>query len=224
MTWILVAADDRSFLNKMEKALRKDGLASRTVMEAKQLQELVKLHPDLMILDQSILEMQTNLQEIRKEVWMPVIILGAPRIRKEKISGFRTEEDDYIIKPCIISEIIESVDLLLFRTGKEKQVCYRSRDLVYDYARGELKKRGKDIKLSPTELHLLELFLANRNFVLTREILMDKVWFAKGYFVDQKTLNVNIRRMREKIEDNPRNPFWIKTVFGIGYKWNDKEV
>lgn len=208
----------------MKKALKKEGLESRTVMTGKDLPRFLEKHPDLMILDQSILETQTNLQEIRKEFWMPVIILGEPKIKKQKILGFQSEEDDYIIKPCFISDIIESLDLLLFRTGKEKNVCYRSRNLVYEYGRRELKKQGKDIKLSPTELHLLELFLANRNYVLTREILLEKVWISKGNYVDQKTLNVNIRRLREKIEDNPRNPFWLRTVFGIGYKWNDEEI
>ena len=97
---------------------------------------------------------------------------------------------------------------------------YKGKVDVEKFAAGE---EGESfVKLTATEIRLLEVFLKHRNQVLTREQLLGLVWDAYENYVDEKTLNVNIRRLREKIEDDPKEPVYIKTVFGIGYKWSDK--
>ena len=94
--------------------------------------------------------------------------------------------------------------------------------LAYDFDGKQLRKNGQEVKLTATEIRLLEAFLAHRNQVLTREQLLAMVWDTYENYVDEKTLNVNVRRLRGKIEDNPQEPDHIRTVFGIGYKWSDR--
>ena len=94
-------------------------------------------------------------------------------------------------------------------------------DFVYDYAKKELTIQNVPVKLTATELRLLEYFLKNRGQVLTREQILENVWDSYENFVDERTLNVNVRRLREKIEKDPKNPRYIVTMFGIGYKWKE---
>ena len=85
-------------------------------------------------------------------------------------------------------------------------------------------KKDKEVSLSRTESKILEILIQNRNQVLTWETLLEKIWDIDGNFVDKNTLSVNISRLRDKIENDKRNPEWILTVFGIGYKWSDKNA
>ena len=87
-----------------------------------------------------------------------------------------------------------------------------------------LTRQGEPVELTALECRLLELFLHNRGIVLTRERLLEKIWDADERFVEDKTLNVTIRRLRMKVEDNPEQPAYIKTVFGLGYKWEDGQL
>ena len=113
---------------------------------------------------------------------------------------------------------------MLRRMGQEHDVKYWAGELVYDFEHKILKKAGEEIPLSKTEIKLLEVLIQNRNQVLTWEILLDRIWDIDGNFVDKNTLSVNIARLREKMEDDRKNPKWIVNVFGIGYKWSDKDA
>jgi len=116
---------------------------------------------------------------------------------------------------------MKKIQALLKRTIPLNDQLIHCGSLVYDKQGKLLKKGDEEIRLTATENRLLELFLSNRNQVLTREQILDKVWDTYENYVDEKALNVNIRRLREKLEDDPKNPAFIKTVFGIGYKWSD---
>lgn len=114
------------------------------------------------------------------------------------------------------------IEVLLKHVGNMEGQFYYCGTLAYDFKEKLLRKGENFVKLTATEIRLLEVFLKHRNQVLTREQLLGLVWDAYENYVDEKTLNVNIRRLREKIEDDPKEPVYIKTVFGIGYKWSDK--
>ena len=94
--------------------------------------------------------------------------------------------------------------------------------MVYDFQKKELKIKGEKIPLSNRETRILEIFIRNKNQVLTFDTLLEKVWDIDGNFVDRNTLNVNIARLRGKIEEDKKNPRWIVNIFGIGYKWSEE--
>lgn len=114
------------------------------------------------------------------------------------------------------------IEVLLKHVGNMEGQFYYCGTLAYDFKEKLLRKGESFVKLTAMEIRLLEVFLKHRNQVLTREQRLGLVWDAYENYVDEKTLNVNIRRLREKIEDDPKEPVYIKTVFGIGYKWSDK--
>ncbi len=110
---------------------------------------------------------------------------------------------------------------VLRRTGTGGGDVYCHGELVYRFSEKELLRNGQSVKLTGTERKLLEAFLRHRNQVLTREALLEQVWDVYENYVDERTLKVNISRLREKVEKDARNPEYIRTVFGIGYKWSD---
>ena len=117
--------------------------------------------------------------------------------------------------------LVMKIKALLKRSEGTSRQIYCSGELVYDFDDKTLKRHDSAVELTALEVRLLEYFIRNRGIVLTRENLLDKIWDAQERYVEEKTLNVNIRRLRKKIEDNPEEPRHIRTVFGIGYKWED---
>lgn len=158
--------------------------------------------------------------KLRQENDIPAVFLTARKSEQDLLKGFDSGGDDYMTKPFSVPVLLRRVQAVLKRRTGQGQFYY-SDDMVYDFQNRTLKRGRQEISLTPTEIKILEVFLRNRNQVLTREILLARVWDVNENFVDEKTLNVNVRRMREKIEDNPGEPRWIQTVFGIGYKWRD---
>lgn len=222
MEKILVVEDDELLKEGICYALRK---AKYEVMSTGNLSDVwtyLNKGADLMILDVTLPDGDSRefLKKLRKDNSLPAIFLTARKSEEDMLRGFDSGGDDYMTKPFSVPLLLRRVQAVLKRTSGQGQFYY-SRDLSYDYQSQILKKAGSEITLTPTEKKILEVFLSNRNQVLTREILLSRVWDVDENFVDEKTLNVNIRRMREKIEDDPKDPVWIQTVFGIGYKWRD---
>jgi DNA-binding response OmpR family regulator len=146
---------------------------------------------------------------------VPVIVLTARDGEEDEVKSFDLGCDDYVTKPF-------STVLLRRRiAGKGNRNVYCHGELVYRFSEKELLRNGQSVKLTGTERRLLEVFLRHRNQVLTREALLEQVWDAYENYVDERTLKVNISRLREKVEKDARNPEYICTVFGIGYKWSD---
>ena len=125
-------------------------------------------------------------------------------------------------KPFSIPVLLRKIKILLKRTSYLKSDLYYQGELIYDFAGKTLTIHGEKVKLTATETRLLEYFLQNRGQVLTREQILEKVWDNYESFVDERTLNVNVKRLREKIGDDPKKPIYISTVFGFGYKWKDE--
>ncbi len=123
--------------------------------------------------------------------------------------------DDYITKPFNIKIVLKKIEVILNRQKQEN--ILKIKDLLIDFDNRALKKDNNIIYLTPTEFDLLNIFVKNKNTILTREVLLQKLWDSKENFVDEHTLTLNISRLRSKLDDE--NDKYIKTIYGVGYKF-----
>ena len=152
-----------------------------------------------------------------------IIMLTARAQEMDKVTGLMTGADDYVTKPFSPAELTARVDALLRRTG-ESVPAARSGELyqppfLLNLTNRTLEKNGERVKLTQLEYSIMKLFMENRGKALAREEILDAVW-GKGYFGELKIVDVNVRRLRLKIEDDAQEPKYISTVWGFGYKWN----
>ena len=151
-----------------------------------------------------------------------IIMLTARAQEMDKVTGLMTGADDYVTKPFSPAELTARVDALLRRTGESAPTA-RSGELyqppfLLNMTNRTLEKNGERVKLTQLEYSIMKLFMENRGKALAREEILDAVW-GKGYFGELKIVDVNVRRLRIKIEDDTANPTYITTVWGYGYKW-----
>lgn len=151
----------------------------------------------------------------------PVIFLTASDEETSVIRGLDCGGDDYMTKPFKLGELCSRIRALLRRsTGQNtEEGILRSGELMVHLTEGRALLRGESVELTAVEYRLLCLFLTNGGKVLTRTVILDRLWDNAGNFVDDNTLSVYIRRLREKLEENPSAPKYLKTVRGVGYKW-----
>jgi len=148
---------------------------------------------------------------------IPVIFLTALGDETSVVTGLNMGADDYITKPFRPRELVARIKTALRKSGSETSV-FEIDGLLVDTTSAVVKKNGAEVFLSALEYRLLLVFMSNQDLVLTRNKLLDELWDAAGEFVNDNTLTVYIKRLREKIEDDPTNPTIIKTVRGVGYK------
>ena len=159
--------------------------------------------------------------ELRKTSELPIIFITANDTEQDMIKGFQLGCDDYISKPFSVAVLKQRVKAVLRRAVVVDKDAFSSGDIAVDFQQMIVKKDAESVKLTATEYRLLELLVKNKGQVLTRQLLMERLWDAAGNFVDENALSVNIRRLRQKIENDPKNPTHIIMVFGIGYTWGD---
>ena len=128
--------------------------------------------------------------------------------------------DDYITKPFNIKIVLKKIQVVLDRGNQNRENRLRMKDLMIDFDNRVLKKRDTIIYLTPTEFDLLNIFVKHKNTVLTRDVLLEKLWDSKNNFVDEHTLTLNISRLRSKLDDE--NSRYIKTIYGVGYKFSEE--
>lgn len=162
-------------------------------------------------------------EKIRKNSELPIIFITANDTEQDIIEGFQTGCDDYITKPFSIEILKQRIIAVLKRTNIKENNIFTYKDITIDYDMMILKKVEEIIKLTTKEYRLVELLAKNKGQVISKQVILEKLWDAHGNFVDENTLSVNIRRLRQKIENDPRNPKYIITVFGIGYTWGEME-
>jgi DNA-binding response OmpR family regulator len=151
-----------------------------------------------------------------------IIMLTARTQEMDKVTGLMTGADDYVTKPFSPAELTARVDALFRRTGGEEEKPsgdeLRQPPFLLNLRNRTLEKNGQKVKLTQVEYGIVKLFMQNPGKALAREEILDAVW-GKDYFGELKIVDVNIRRLRIKIEDNPTSPTFINTVWGFGYKW-----
>lgn len=174
--------------------------------------------PDLALVDISLAEGNGFAVCAKaRELGIPLIFLTASGDEFSVVAGLDMGADDYISKPFRPRELISRIRSVLRRAGM-RQSAVKLGDLTVDTDKGTVSREGKELFLSALEYKLLLVFLNHRGQILTRERLLDEIWDSAGDFVSDNTLTVYIKRLREKIEPDPQNPVFIKTVRGLGYR------
>lgn len=148
---------------------------------------------------------------------IPFIFLTAHNLDDEIIEGYHLGADDYITKPFSIKIVMEKIQAVLRRCGSPDCTLYSCGNLVIDFEKRIVRKNGDILPLTPTEFELLQFFCKNRRQILTKDVLLENIWDSKGNYVNEHTLSLNISRLRNKIADRESN--YIKTIYGMGYKW-----
>ena len=225
---ILVVDDDEEIVKAIEIYLGKENYKIYKAYDGEQaLKQINKNEIHLVILDIMMPNKDglETLEEIRKNQNIPVIMLSAKSEDIDKINGLNIGADDYVTKPFNPIELIARVNALIRRYTRlgaieEKQGIIKNGELIID---DELKKvtvDGKDIKLTPTEYNILKFLTQNKGKVFSIEQIYNNVWDGECYAVEN-VIAVHIRHIREKIEINPKEPEYLKVIWGVGYKVED---
>lgn len=223
---VLVVEDDINIAELLRLYLQKDGFeVSHAADGGKAVEMAREIQPDLVLLDimLPVMDGWQVCRELRKTMKMPIIMLTAKGETEDKVSGLEMGADDYIVKPFEVKELLARVHAVLRRTGddgkpKSKKLTFDK--LVINLDSYELIVDGKKIDTPPKEMELLYHLAATPNRVYTRNQLLDEVW-GFDYFGDSRTVDVHIKRLREKIE-NVSDQWELKTVWGVGYKFEVK--
>lgn len=220
MQKILLVEDDRDIVENLVEFLKKEGYAVKSANgQSGALAILEDEVFDLVLLDISLADGNgfAVCSAVKSAYNIPVIFLTASGDEYSTVTGLELGADDYIAKPFRPRELVLRIKNILRRTkGSGDTVTIA--DICVDTQKGTVSKAGREIVLSALEYRLLLVFLNNRGAVLTRTVLLEAIWDVAGEFVNDNTLTVYIKRLREKIEDNPQKPVIIKTVRGVGYK------
>ncbi|ARU44098.1 MAG: winged helix-turn-helix domain-containing protein [Armatimonadota bacterium] len=220
---ILIVDDEPNILETVELRLRKDGYSTFTAASAEEGMRLFRLvRPDLVLLD-VMLPKQSGYdmcRTIRRDSHVPVIFLTARGGEDDRVTGLEIGGDDYMVKPFSLSELSARVRSVLRRSGSSIRTLevVETGNLIINPKTHEATMDGKPVALSPKEFALLYFLAQNPGQVFSRETLLDRVWGADAY-VSSRTVDVHIRWLRERIEQNPAHPERIITIRGVGYKF-----
>ncbi len=219
MSTILLVEDDKTIISTLTEFLRSEGFSVLTASGQSEALEAAVSRPDLVLLDISLAEGNgfAVCKALKAEYNVPVIFLTASGDEYSTVTGFDLGADDYIAKPFRPRELISRIRNILRLTGKSNTAITLG-SVTVDTVKGTAEKDGHDLYLSALEYRLLLLLLNNRGMVMTRTMLLESLWDAAGEFVSDNTLTVYIKRLRDKLEDDPQNPQIIRTVRGMGYK------
>ncbi len=220
MIKILVVEDDITIVKKLSELLKQEGFGVRSVLNCKDAQNILENEQfDLVLLD--VLLPDGNgfslCKRIKSITNCPVIFLTASADEFSVVTGLDIGADDYIEKPYRPRELISRIKSVLRRTGKSQSVLNFG-NVSIDMDKGIVTKNGNDVFLSALEYRLFLVFINNPGITLTRNKLLSEIWDIAGDYVNDNTLTVYIKRLRDKIEDDPQNPKIILTVRGLGYK------
>ena len=220
MNRILLVEDDKEIIDNLTEFLSAEGFSVKNAKGQISALELIEKETfDLVLLDVSLADGNgfAVCSAIKSGTCIPVIFLTASGDEFSTVTGFDLGADDYISKPFRPRELVSRIKNVLRLTGSVGSVTQLG-DVLVDTVKGTASKNGKDLFLSALEYRLLLVFINNRGTVMTRTKLLESIWDIAGDFVNDNTLTVYIKRLREKIEDDPQNPSIIKTVRGHGYR------
>ena len=219
-TNILLVEDDRAILDNLVPFLQNEGFLVETAGTQREALEKMTLGSyDLALLDVSLPDGNgfAVCSAIKANTDMAVMFLTASSDEYSTVTGLDMGADDYLAKPFRPRELVSRIRSVLRRCGKSKSVLEIGGVRV-DTERAVVTKHGKEIFLSALEYRLLLVLFGNKGSVLTRERLLEEIWDVAGDYVNDNTLTVYIKRLRDKIEDDPQEPTIIRTVRGLGYR------
>lgn len=219
MPQILLLEDDAALSHGIALALKASGriVPCATLAEARQALDTQRF--DLLLLDVNLPDGSglDLCREVRRTSAVPILFLTARDAEYDEVAGLEAGADDYIVKPFSLAVLRARVGAALRRSTQPDEVV-QSGDLTLDFSHQVFLRGDTPLTLSPTEQRLLRLLIQNAGRTLSRDLLLERVWDG-GAFVDENTLSVTIRRLRQKIEPDPKKPVHLRTVYGIGYVW-----
>ncbi|MFW6120499.1 MAG: response regulator transcription factor [Petrotogales bacterium] len=226
---ILVVEDDENLAFGIKYALEQEGWEiniSRSISEAQHV--LDNGNFDLILLDVMLPDGNgfDFCKKIRRNSDIPIIFLTARDEEVNVVMGLESGGDDYVTKPFRLRELISRIRANLRTQGRQtndNKKILKSKGITLNLNETRVFKNNKEVSLTPTEFRILHLLMRNSGIVFTRDKLLEKIWDIDGNYIDDNTLSVHIRKIREKIEDNPSKPLLIETVRGMGYRWNGEE-
>lgn len=224
---ILVVEDEEDLAELIRHNLASEGYEVEVCQDGVQALDAVKRQPpDLMLLDVMLpkVDGRAVCRAIRRDHDFPIIMISARTSEVDKVIGLEVGADDYIPKPFGLLELIARVRSALRRASGEsrgREEVLRGAGIVLDRGRHLVDVQGSRVDLRPKEFALLELLMANRGRVLDRNTLLERIWGETEY-IDSGTIDVHVRRLREKIEPDPQHPTYVLTIRGIGYKFADE--
>jgi two-component system, OmpR family, response regulator RegX3 len=224
---ILIVEDEESLADSVRYNLEREGYVAVVAADGRRALERFRADPPALVILDLMLPEVSGLdvcRTIRAESDVPIIIVTAKDGEADKVTGLELGADDYVTKPFSIRELVSRVRANL-RRSKMRAVVAQDDSLAgggieMDVVRHEVRVGGKLIAFPPKEFELLEAFLRRKGRLLTREFLIEEVW-GPDYFGDTKTLDVHVKRLRRKTEQDPHDPAHLQTVRGLGYKFVD---
>ena len=227
MPKVMVVDDEESLLEAIRYALSREGMDVVTARDGGDaLRDFEAERPDLVVLDLMLptLNGWDVCRRIRSVSQVPILMLTARDAEVDRVVGLEMGADDYVTKPFSLRELVARVRALLRRAGtaagdgpRPEAAVLEAAGIRLDQERHEVSVRGTQVNLPLKEFELLEILMENRNRVLTRQTLIDRVW-GYDYVGDTKTLDVHVKRLRAKLEPDPSEPKYLVTVRGLGYK------
>ena len=226
---ILLVDDEPLIIKGLKYTLEQEGYETLAAYDGEEALEVFFANTvDLVLLDVMLPKLDgiQVCQRIRESSNVPIIMLTAKGEDMDKILGLEYGADDYMTKPFNILEVKARIKTILRRASQpvaaEKKKIIRVRDLEVNIVNRSVTLGGKEVRLTAKEFDLLQLFINNRGKVFSREAMLETVW-KYDYMGDARTVDVHIRRLREKIERNPAQPEFIFTKWGVGYYFTDKD-
>ena len=227
MKKVLVLEDESSIRSFIVINLRRAGYQVVEAETGEQALELLAQHSDVRVALLDIMLPGIDGFEVCRRIratnpHIGIIMLTARSQEMDKVTGLMTGADDYVTKPFSPAELTARVDALLRRMGENTPATHTGElyqpPFLLNLTNRTLEKNGERVKLTQIEYAIVKLFMENSGKALAREEILDAVW-GKGYFGELKIVDVNVRRLRLKIEDDAQEPKYISTVWGFGYKW-----
>lgn len=219
---ILLIEDDLSLSKGIALAFKDSGFAfvqAQNLEEARQNSRNIRF--DLIILDVNLPDGSglDFLRELRRSSAVPVILLTANDMETDVVTGLELGADDYITKPFSLMILRARVNARLRNENSASCDTVEIDGFRFSFVKMEFSKNGVPVELSKTEQKLLRILVDNRGSTLTRIQLVDSIWTDGAEYVDENALSVTVKRLRDKLEDTPSSPRYIKTLYGIGYTW-----
>ena len=219
---LLIVEDDHALGEGIRLALQAPELRLQLCHTLAEAGALAARQPfDLLILDINLPDGNglDFLRALRREHAVPVILLTANDLETDIVAGLELGADDYITKPFSLAVLRARVQAQLRRGTPAQTERVEIDRFSFDFGRMEFQRDGQPVELSKTEQKLLRLLVENRGRTLTRAQLVDRIWTDGAAYVDENALSVTVKRLRDKLEEIPSKPRYIKTVYGLGYTW-----
>ena len=222
---ILIIEDDAGIAESVAYTLRQEGFETTVTADGPSgLKAALDGAPDLVLLDLLLPGMDgfDVFRALRRHSAVPVIMLTAKVGESDRVAGLELGADDYVTKPFYLRELVARVKLVLRRAegGQAEEDVVRAGDLVIDRGRHAVSVAGRPVELTPREFALLECLARHAGRALTREVLLEQAW-GESEYIDPRTVDVHVRWLRRKIEEDPAAPKRVVTVRGIGYRLAD---